>query len=124
MEYMTFVYASIATMLIGISLESATSWIAIRGARKNFPDLWERSGSPTLLGNGDLTKAWPLVRYYRGRLYLEHIQHGETRFAPISDNDALNFAEKLRGPLLYTYYLAWFAAVVAFLLLMVPPMAR
>lgn len=93
--------------VIGLCLESVTSWIAIRGTRKHHPELWTHSGQPTLLGNGDLTKAWPLVVYYRDRKYLEHVQREGKHHSPIVDENTLEFAEKLRGPLLYTYYAAW-----------------
>jgi len=73
-----------------------------------------------LLGNGDLTKAWPLVAYYRDRKYLEPVQHDGKHFDPIVDPNALMFAEKLRGPLLYTYYAGWVGGAVALLLVTAP----
>jgi hypothetical protein len=103
---------------VGLSLESVTSWIAIRGARKHYPKLWAHSGEPTLMGNSDLTNAWPLVSYYRDRKYLEHVQYEERHHSPIVDKNALAFAEKLRGPLLYTYYAAWVGIIVSILLVL------
>ncbi|MFT7593757.1 MAG: hypothetical protein ACI8R4_001073 [Paracoccaceae bacterium] len=102
--------------VVGFALESTTSWIAIRGAKKHHPELWIHSGQPTLMGNGDLMKAWPLVVYYHDRKHLETVRHRGQQFLPIVDKSALEFAEKLRGPLLYTYYAGWIGVAMCVLM--------
>jgi hypothetical protein len=108
-----------AIFVIGIMAESITSWIAIRTVRRRYPELWKHSGSPTILGNSDLTKAWRLMKYYYKRAYRRQIAHGPNTMPPIADQNILNFAEKLRGPLVYTYLAAcvsaiFFAALIIF----------
>lgn len=81
--------------------ESITSYMFIRGSRKKHPVLWEHAGEPTLMGNGDLINAFPLVEYVRRRDYSE-----------IFDVEAIQFADKLREPLVYSYWIAVASAVV------------
>ncbi len=116
---MGLIIAAGLCLVVGLGLESLTSWIAIRGARKHHPKLWVYSGEPTLLGNGDLMTAWSLVSYYHERKYLKSVQRKGKHYAPIVGEHALEFAEKLRGPLLYTYYAAWVGVVAAILLVLV-----
>ena len=105
---------------LGLILESTTSWIAIRTARKHYPDLWEHSGKPTLLGNGDLMNAWPLVNYYRNRKYLEPVQYEDHVLQPITEKNTLEFADKLRKPLVYAYYAGWGGVAVLIICLIGP----
>lgn len=100
---MGFVIAAGVFLILGIALESITSWIAIRVARKRHPELWAHSGKPTLWGNRDLMKAWPLVKYYRDRRYLEPARQEDQQLPPVADTLSLEFAERLRRPFLFTY---------------------
>lgn len=115
---MTNLIVGAVIFFLGLTLESITSWKAIRGARKHHPKLWAHSGEPTLLGNGDLTKAWPLVKYYRDRMYRQEIHRGETVLPPVTDDAALAFAESVRAPLVYTYYFAWICTPLAVLVIL------
>ena len=114
---MTFLIIAVCILLFGLALQSTTAWIAIRVSKKRHLELWIHSGKPTLLGNGDLMKAWPLVKYYRQKKYLESCQQGAHQLPPVSDAKSLEFAERLRGPLVHTYYLGWFACLIALALL-------
>lgn len=85
--------------------ESVTSWIFIRGSRKKHSSLWRHAGSPTLLGNGDLINAWPLVRYVFQR-----------RYASLEDMGAISFADRLRIPMVVSYVAALISAVAFFVI--------
>ena len=115
MSPLLFMGLSFLLFFVPLLGESVTSWIAIVTARKRFPELWEHSGCPTLMGNGNLTKAWPLVKYYRDRDYLEVVGHGAALRGPVGDPEAIAFAEKLRGPLVWTYWSAWLGIGLFFL---------
>jgi hypothetical protein len=110
---MSFLALAGIFFVAGLVLEKVTSWIAVRVTRKRHPELWVHSGHPTLLGNGDLMKAWPLVRYYRDRNYLIPVQLDDQHLPPVSDPEALKFAERLRTPLLYGYWAGWAGILVA-----------
>ena len=124
-----FLGIALALFLLPLLAESVTSWIAIQIARQRHPLLWEHSGRPTLWGNSTLPQAWPLVRYYRDRGWLRKsrpprdapgdIERGRNWYPPIIDPASLTFAEKLRLPLIVSYWAAWFgvAASVLFLLI-------
>ena len=115
---MTFLVFSFSLFIVPLLAESAMSWRAIKTAQKRFPTLWRHSGSPTLMGNGDLMKSWPLVKYYRDRGYLRVAEYGEAEFPPITVPEEIDFAEKLRLPLLWTYWAAW-AGAGAFLVVFI-----
>ena len=104
---MTFLVLSFSLFFVPLVAESITSWRAIRTAQKRSPILWKHSGSPTLMGNGDLVSAWPLVKYYRDRAYFTSVTYDDIDLPPIKDPEAIEFAEKLRRPLLLTYWAAW-----------------
>ncbi len=91
-----------ALFFVCLIAESVTSWIFIRGSKKKHSVLWRHAGSPTLLGNGDLISAWPLVRYVFQR-----------RYASIGDMGAVSFADALRIPMVASYVAAM-ASVIAF----------
>ena len=110
MAPMIFLTLCFSIILVPLIAESVTSWRAIRTAEKRFPALWEHSGSPTLVANGDLMKAWPLVKYYRDRTYFDLVTYDGIDLPPIKDPQAIDFAEKLRRPLLLTYWAAWIGA--------------
>lgn len=110
-----FLGIGLALFVVPLIAESITSWIVIRGARKNHPRLWEHSGRPTLMGNGNLSQAWPLVRYYRDRGWLARQRphrdaprkEGQRWIEPITDPKDVAFAEKMRLPLVWSYWAAW-----------------
>jgi hypothetical protein len=81
--------------------ESLTSWLFIRGSRKKHPGLWEHARRPTLMGNGNLLNAWPLVRYVTRRDY-----------AAVPEPHSVTFAEALRLPLIVTYWGAVASAIL------------
>lgn len=116
---MTLIWWGFGILAAGLLLEGVTSWFAIRVAKKHYPDLWCHSGNPTLLGNGDLINAWPLVKYYRDRSYLQTAEYDDEQIPAIVDKKTIKFAEKLRVPLVATYFLAWKSAAVAFALFIV-----
>jgi len=87
-------WTSFSIFFVCLMAESITSWMFIRGSRKKHPILWEHAGEPTLIENGDLISAISLVEYVRRREYSE-----------ISDIEAVQFAEKLRRPLVYSYWM-------------------
>ncbi|WP_018623583.1 hypothetical protein [Kangiella aquimarina] len=82
-------------------LESIISWIFIKGSQKKHPDLWEHSGSPTLMGNADLISAWPLNKYLMQRDY-ESVQCEKAKA----------FATKLRLPFVVSYFSAAISSIV------------
>ena len=92
-----------AVFIVCLIAESVTSWIFIRGSKKNHSVLWRHAGRPTLLGNGDLISAWPLVRYVFRRKY-----------ASIPDSGAVSFADKLRMPMVVSYVAALISVGVLF----------
>ena len=96
-------WATFALFGVCLILESITSWIFIRGSRKKHPVLWEHSGEPTLLGNGDLISAWPLNKYLMRKDY-----------ESVSCEAAKVFAEKWRLPFVLSYFSAVISVVVFF----------
>jgi hypothetical protein len=97
-------WISFAVFAVFLTVESVSSWIFIRGSKKRHPTLWEHAGCPTLLGDGDLIRAWGTNRYLLHKKHLE-----------LNDGAAQEFAEKLRLPMLIGYFGSWLA-VAAFLL--------
>lgn len=93
---------------ICLILESITSWIFIRGSKKNHPELWVHAGEPTLMGNGDLVKAWPLNKYLIDRRYLE-----------IKSEQAKLFAEKIRLPFVISYFSSVISVAIFFICLLI-----
>ena len=98
----------IAAFVLFLIAESTTSWLFIQGSRKNHPTLWEHAGCPTLIGNGDLINAWPIVRYVSRRDY-----------AAVSDQRSVAFADKLRLPFLVTYWAAMASAIALIITLVI-----
>lgn len=95
--------AAFGAFLAALLAESLTSWLFIRGSRRRHPALWRHAGCPTVMGNGDLISAWPLVRYV-----------GRREYAALPDPAAVRFADGLRLPLVASYW-ATAASVAAFL---------
>jgi len=89
-----------AIFAVSLIAESVTSWLFIKGSQARHPSLWRHSGSPTLMGNGDLFNAWPLVRYVAQR-----------RYAAVGEEESISFADKLRVPLVVSYFLAAVSAI-------------
>ncbi len=87
-------------------MESVTSWVFIRGSKKNYPTLWKHAGEPTLMGNGDMISAWPLNKYLMKRKYLE-----------VEDPKAVKFADKNRLPFVITYFGACVSVLVFFIVI-------
>lgn len=100
---MTLFWMTGGIFFLCLIAESITSWMFIRGSRKKHPVLWKHAGEPTLMSNGDLISAFPLVEYVRKRNYVE-----------ITDVEAVQFAENLRLPLISTYWMAIFTVVIFF----------
>jgi len=96
---MTFAFA-FTLFVICIGLESLTSWMFIKGSQRNYPELWEHAGMPTLLGNGDLISAYALIRYLWDRDYYS-----------VGDNQAVAFADRMRVPAVASYATAWIACI-------------
>lgn len=115
-------YVALGFLIIGLTLESIPSWVVIRGSRKKHPELWIHSGKPTLLGNGDLFKAWPLVQYYKNKDYLKEMVIDYAHYPPIKDKAALEFAQKMRLPLVIGYYCGIIGVVTCLLILIIPSM--
>jgi hypothetical protein len=116
---MVWIVAAVIAFVLGLIAESVTSWIAIVTARERHPELWKHSGSPTLGGNSGLTKSWPLVRYYMKSEYLTQLQRDGVDLPPVIDASALQFAQKLRRPLVYAFFFACVAALGVMLTLLV-----
>jgi hypothetical protein len=104
----TGLITAIAVFVVTLVAESVTSWMVIRGARKHHPVLWCHAGRPTLIDNGDLMRSWPLVRYFMRR-----------EFHKTGNQPAITFAERLRAPFVYSYFLAWGGVVYALVYLLV-----
>jgi hypothetical protein len=96
---MSLTVLAMSFFVVGLLAQSVSSWSAIRRAKHLHPGLWLHSGRPTLWGNRDLVRTWPLVRYYLARGYLRPSQIDGETLPPICDPEALNFAEHLRLPL-------------------------
>ena len=92
--------AVIVAFVLFLIAESVTSWLFIRGTKIKHPALWEHAGRPTLMGNGDLFNAWPLIRYMSRRDY-----------AAVSDAQSVAFADTFRLPLIITYWAAVASAI-------------
>ena len=101
-------WSSFGVFAICLILESITSWMFIRGSKKEHPELWVHAGEPTLMGNGDLISAWPLNKYLIERRYKE-----------IENEAAKSFAEKLRLPFVLSYFSALISVVVFFVCLFI-----
>jgi hypothetical protein len=97
-------WTTFGVFIFFLTLESITSWIFIRGSRKKHPDLWVHAGEPTLMGNGDLISAWPLVKYILFKQYRD-----------VPDQKAVSFAEKNRMAFLLSYFSACISVLVFFL---------
>ena len=95
---------SLAGFFVSLTLESITSWIIIKGSKKKHPSLWKHAGRPTLLGNGDLMSAYPLIKYLWRRDYAE-----------LNDRAAVSYADRMLLPTVLTYASAVVFAVALFL---------
>ncbi|MCF6251092.1 MAG: hypothetical protein L3J75_07460 [Methylococcaceae bacterium] len=85
-------------------MEGITSWVFIRGSKKNHPELWQHAGEPTLMGNGDLISAWPLTKYLLSKQY-----------TGLDNIEAKIFADKLRLPFVLSYFSAVISVMVFFI---------
>ena len=94
-------WLAIGFFFICLILESITSWIFIRGSKKHYPKLWKHAGKPTLLGNGDLMRAWPLNEYLMKKKYQK-----------LKDPLALAFANRIRFPFVLSYFGAAFSVII------------
>lgn len=102
------IWTVFGVFVVCLLAESLTSWLFIRGSRKNHPTLWQDAGRPTVIGNGDLISAWPLIRYVSRRGY-----------SAVPDGSAVAFADRMRVPMIISYWAALvsgIAAVAAFVL--------
>jgi hypothetical protein len=95
-------WPTFAIFLICLLAESLTSWLFIRGSKKKHPALWGHAGCPTIMRNGDLISAWPLIRYVSRREYVT-----------IEDPVAISFADRIRVPMVVSYW-ATLGSVAAF----------
>lgn len=93
-------WAAIGVFLVSLLAESVTSWMFIRGSKKRYPALWEHAGCPTIMGNGDLISAWPLIQYVTRKDY-----------AAVSDGAAVSFADGIRMPMVASYWATVASAV-------------
>jgi len=105
-----FFYVALIGFIISLSLESATSFMLIRGSRKNHPDLWKHAGEPTLMGNGDLISAFPVINYIWRRDY-----------AALSNTQAVAYADGLRLPTVLSYWAAWVFALALIYVVFIGP---
>ncbi len=95
---------ALGLFLLCLCAESLTSFIFLRGLRKNHPIQWEHSGQRTIWTDSDLISAWGTVRYLQRRLYLD------------SGNAAgIAYCAKHRLPVVTTYWAAVITVPLFFL---------
>jgi len=88
-------------------VESWFSWRFLRQLRRDYPDLWDRSGRRTIWTDSDLMSAWPTIRFLWHREY-----------AAEASSDELLFCEKYRLPVTLSWAAASVAAAILFLVLL------
>lgn len=88
---------------VALCIESWFSWRFLRRLKRDFPRLWEESGRRTIWTDGDLTSAWPTIRFLWYREY-EALGTGEE----------IAFCEKYRLPVVVSWAAAWLSAAILF----------
>jgi hypothetical protein len=98
----------IAAILFGVALlvESWFSWRFLRQLRRDYPDLWERSGCRTIWTDTDLISAWPTIQFLWYREYEDGASPEEIRFC-----------EKYRLPVTLSWAAAGVTVAAALLLI-------
>ena len=94
-------WSSFSIFALCLISESITSWIVIRRSKIKYPSLWKHAGKPTLIGNGDMISAFPLVNYIAYR-----------RYAHLPEEEAVRFADNIRLPFVVSYYAACLSAAI------------
>ncbi|WP_375203472.1 hypothetical protein [Hyphococcus sp.] len=98
---MNLFWLSFLLFLACLIAESITSFVFIKDSKKRHPALWEHAGKPTLLGNGDLISAFPLIQYAQAR-----------RYESLADEKSIAFADRIRMPMVISYYAAVVSALI------------
>lgn len=95
--------------ILGLLLESITSWRFLKALRSKHPKLWEHTGYRTIWTDSNLISAYPTIRYLSARNYSSR-QHPEE----------VSFCESHRIPVVGAYWFAvlsvayFFAAMVLY----------
>jgi len=96
-------WSSFIAFAVFLVAESILSWHFIRGSKKHHRVLWRHMGSPTLMRNADLIGAWKINKYLLRK-----------KHAILQDVEARGFAERMRLPMLVSYF-GSFVTVIIFL---------
>lgn len=102
------IWLAFGVFFVCLTAESWMSWRFIYGSRKRHPALWRHAGCPTVMGNSDLVRAWPLVRYVSRRAY-----------RTLPDSKAVSFADEARRPMMVSYWASVGSAAVFFSALLI-----
>jgi hypothetical protein len=95
---------TIWAFVVGVLAEGWYSWRFLRGLRRSYPNLWERSGRRTIWTDGTIIDALPTIRFLWRRDYVEH-----------SSIDERAFCDRYRVPVIASWAFAA-ATVPAFLI--------
>ncbi|WP_445426299.1 hypothetical protein [Alishewanella sp. HL-SH06] len=88
---------------------SAIQWTFLIKLKKHHPEQWQHAGTPTIISNGDLVKAWPTTKYLKQKLYKES-----------NSSSGIKFCDLYRSPMIYGYFLTaisvplFFASILLF----------
>jgi hypothetical protein len=101
--------ALFVVFIVALCAESWFSWRFLRGLKRNYEDLWVRSGKRTIWSDGDLISAYPTIKYLWNREYV-----------PLSQASEVAFCESYRLPVVISWaaagisVLAFFVSLLAF----------
>jgi hypothetical protein len=75
-------------------VESWFSWRFLQKLRRDYPNLWQKSGRRTIWTDKDLLGAWPTIKLLRDREFEKFCSTAEE----------LRFFERYRAPVMYSYF--------------------
>jgi hypothetical protein len=93
--------------LIMLIAGSCIQWPFLIKLKKHHPLQWEHAGSPTIMNNGDLTKAWSTTKYLLDRRYEES-----------EIIEGIEFCELFRLPMLIGYFFSASTIPICFISLL------
>ncbi len=89
--------------VLGLLLESITSWRFLRTLKSRYPELWAHTGYRTMWTDGNLIGAYPTIKYLSGRAYSDR-----------QNPEEVSFCDSHRLPVVWSYRFAVLSVICFF----------
>ena len=103
MEWLHPTAIGVCVFVLGLLLESITSWRFLKALKSQYPALWEHTGYRTIWTDSNLISAYPTIKYLFERAYSDHRNPKE-----------IAFCDSHRVPVVGAYWFAVLAVVYFF----------